>query len=232
MRGIYIVGRYPNQAAFIESFKNINDAGFEFIEIGLPFNDPVADGPVISEAAHSVIDKDITPEEIINDIISLKELSIKKYIMTYANIIYAYGIKKFSSMLKDHLTGLILADVPNRLAKMFYEEGLEIPIVPFATPETREEDILAMKDSQSEFIYFVGIRGITGSKADLTDPEITEKVKKIQDITGKKVIIGFGIKNKEDAHSALAISNGYVVGTEAVRRQGTEDFKPYIEGLL
>ncbi len=233
MRGIYILGGYPDRESFKKRFLAVAETGYDFIEVGLPFNDPVADGPVIAGAHNRVINNGTTIQSIINDIIDLKNISIKKYIMTYSNIIYSYGIDAFSKKLDGYIDGLIIADLPNRMIGFFYGRGLKIPIVPFATLETRNSDLDSIIHSKSDFIYFVGIRGITGSKADLTSKELLEKIKMLRAVTDKKIIIGFGIKSPEDAAAALIAGDGFVVGTESVSRQ--EDpvkFERYIKSLM
>ena len=233
MKGIYIVGGYPDRNKFKESFKTIADSGFDFIEVGIPFNDPTADGPVIAKAINETIDNGTQINDIIDDIILLSDVDIKKYVMTYSNIIYSYGIKKFSDKLKDYIDGIIIADLPNRMTKLFYDKGFDIPIVPFATLETRESDIDLIKESRSEFIYFVGIRGITGSNADFTSKELTDKIDMLKKQSDKKIIIGFGIKNSSDVDKALNIGDGFVVGTEAVKRQNDiKSFKNHITSLI
>ncbi len=233
MKGIYIVGNYPDKKRFKECFNIVAELGFDFIEVGMPFNDPLADGPVIAKAANDAIDSGVTTEGLIKDLQSLADINIKKYIMTYSNIIYSHGIKPFSDSLKNVLNGMIVADLPNRMAGLFYDNGFELPIVPFATLETRESDIAMMNDSESEIIYFVGVRGITGSQADFSSSELVNKIKMIKEHSNKKVIIGFGIKNHADVQKAMEIADGFVVGTEAVKRQ--EDpaiFKTYLQELL
>jgi tryptophan synthase alpha chain len=166
------------------------------------------------------------------DISGIGDGDIKKYIMTYANIIYSYGIESFSTRMNGHVQGIIIPDLPNRMAKLFYDNNFGIPIVPFATLETRESDIELMDSSRSEFIYFVGLRGITGAAADFGTGEFTGKVDLLRKKTSKKIVIGFGIKTAEDAEQALALGDGFVVGTEAVKRQGDpETLEEYISTL-
>lgn len=219
MRGIYLAGGYPDSSTFTRCFNAVAGAGFEFVEIGIPFNDPIADGPVIARAIHASLAKGTTPDGIMDDICSLPDTGIKKYVMTYANIIYSHGIRKFSERMAGTLAGVIIPDLPNRMTALFYDNGFTIPIVPFATLETRESDIALMNETKSEIIYFIGVRGITGSQSDFTSLELINKIRMIRDNTDKKVIIGFGIKNGNDAQQALSIGDGFVVGTEAVRRQ-------------
>ncbi len=219
MKGIYIVGGYPSRKKFIDRAGLIQDSGFDFLEIGIPFNDSVADGPVITDTMNRVLVSGVTTGDILDDIASLGELPIKKFIMTYVNIPFSYGYDDFVMRMKNHIDGLIIADLPNRMVPALAGETSRIPVVPFATLETRDRDMDVIKKSGAEFVYFVGLRGTTGSNANLTSPEIISGIKKVREQTGKKVIIGFGIKTPRDAETATEIADGYVIGTEAVRRQ-------------
>lgn len=233
MKGVYIVGGYPDREKSRECAAAIAELNYDFIEIGIPFNDPVADGPVIAKAINDSVEEGISPDVIIEDIALLKDHSIKKYIMTYANIIYSYGIENFSKAIDGLVDGLIIPDVPNRLHSYFYDRGLKQPIIPFATLESSEEDLEYLNEIQGDFVYFIGIRGITGSKANLASEELQNKLQMLKKIADKKVIIGFGIKENNDARVALELSDGFVVGTEAVKRQGNlKEFKEYLTALI
>jgi tryptophan synthase alpha chain len=232
MKGIYLAGGYPDTDTFMDCFHAVASSGYDFIELGIPFNDPIADGPVIAHAIHSSLKNGVTTETIMENIVNVDHVRIKKYVMTYANIIYSYGIKKFSDRMSGCLAGIIIPDLPNRMTHLFYDSGFQIPIVPFATLETRESDMDMINKSKSEIVYCIGVRGITGARSDLTSPELVTKIRMIKENTNKKIIIGFGIKTSDDANQALSIGDGYVVGTEAVRRQtDPASLKDYLVSL-
>jgi tryptophan synthase alpha chain len=219
MKGIYLTGGYPDSSTFRECCEAVASSGFNFIEVGIPFNDPIADGPVIAAAIHESLGGGATPASVMKDIEGIQHLKLKKYVMTYANVVYSYGIKRFSDRMAPLLDGVIIPDLSNRMTGLFYDSGFAIPIVPFATLESRESDIEAMNGSPSRIIYFVGVRGITGAQSDFTAPELIDTIGMIRRLTGKQIIIGFGVKSGADARQARAVGDGYVVGTEAVRRQ-------------
>ena len=196
MKGIYLAGGYPDTDTFMDCFHAVALSGCDFIEVGIPFNDPIADGPVIAHAIHSSLNNGATPERVMEDILNIRHVRIKKYVMTYANIIYSHGIKKFSDKLSGCLAGAIIPDLPNRMTHLFYDGGLQIPIVPFATLETRESDMDMINKSKSEILYFIGVRGITGSQSDLASPELVKKIRMIKESTDKKIIIGFRDQNR------------------------------------
>jgi len=213
------VGGYPNKEIFEKSVFLIEKTGFDFIEIGLPFSEPVADGPVIVKAIETALKNNTKVNYIIDFLEKLKTCKFKKYIMTYSNIVYDYGIKKFSKDFKEIVNSIIIADLPNKMHCFFYDHGFEIPIIPFVTPESRKKDIELIKELKGDFVYFIAIRGITGGKFDFNQPELREKIETVKKETQKKVIMGFGLKNNNDAEKALLLADGYVIGTEAVKRQ-------------
>ncbi len=233
MKGIYLVGDYPDRERFIAAFMAVADAGYDFIEVGIPFNDPVADGPVIAAAVNESVKRGVSADSVIDLLHELKDVKIKKYIMTYSNIVYSYGIEKFSHRVKDVIDGIIIADLPNRMRHHFSDSGFEVPIMPFATLETRDSDMEILKDAKGDFIYFVGTRGVTGSSADLKSGEIVSKIKALKKFTDKKIIIGFGIKTHADTLDACSLADGFVAGTEAVKRQGdTGELKVFLKELM
>lgn len=232
MKGIFLVGGYPNFDTFESCFKAVEEKGFDFIEVSIPFSEPVADGPVIAKAIHDSIENKVNTTKILESLKKLKS-KIPIYIMTYANIFYAYNLKKFSEDFKEYISGVIVPDLPNRMHSYFYENGFDIPIIPFVTPESREEDLKELKNAKADFIYFIGIRGITGGQAQLDSPEIKENIKKLKSFSNKPVVMGFGIKNYEQASQALSVANGYVVGTGAVeKQQNLDEYKTFLDNLL
>lgn len=228
MRGFYIVGGYPDRQQFKKCLNAIAEKGFEFVEIGIPFSEPVADGPVIASAIHEAVVNGVDIDAIMADVREMKEKypAIKAIVMTYANIIHGYGEKKFSDDFKDILSGVIIPDLPTRMHYWMTEKGLTVPIVPFVTPVSRDEDIDALQDTQSPFVYYISVMGVTGSDVA---KEQNDRPERAQKVTGKPVVTGFGIKTPDDANKALKATGGFIIGTEAVKRQKDfAEFENYI----
>ncbi|PLX70950.1 MAG: tryptophan synthase subunit alpha, partial [Denitrovibrio sp.] len=211
---------------FRECLFAVAEKGFEFVEIGIPFSEPVADGRVISSAIHEAVSKGVNIKEIMDDVKEMKKKfpDIKAIVMTYANIFTGYGEKNFTKDFGSFIDGLIIPDVPLRMQYWLKERGLDIPIVPFITPVSRKSDLDELKGVDAPFIYYISIMGITGSakKSSGADNGV-----RAGELTGKPVITGFGIKTPEDAKAALAGTGGFVIGTEAVKRQS--DVKSFVE---
>lgn len=232
MNGIYLMGNYPDEKTFLTCCDIVYDCGYDFIEVGIPFNDPVADGPVIASAAHQVLENGQNTQLILESIGKMAQ-SKTKYIMTYSNIVFSHGIERFYQQTSKVVDGYILADLPNRMKnKLFEASEMKNRIIPFATLETRDEDIEHINNSHADFVYFIGVRGITGAQSNPFKDEVEEKVKQLKASLDIPVVIGFGIKSMEDVNAALELGDGYIIGTEVVKRQhNPNELKAYLESL-
>ncbi|WP_025209222.1 tryptophan synthase subunit alpha [Hippea sp. KM1] len=227
--GIYLVCNYPDREGFLRAVELCNRYGVDFLEIGLPFSDPTADGDVIEKASMEVLKRYRMADFLDSTKQARRIFNGRLYIMTYANIVFSYGIDRFAGDF-GFIDGLILADVPyresNRFKKPLSKKG--IGFVYFATPESRQEELERLKRDANDFIYFVSIRGTTGGEFRLDD----ETKRKIEFLKGAKhkVILGFGIRNKQDIENACRYADGVVIGTAAVEAM-RGDFETFLLSL-
>jgi tryptophan synthase alpha chain len=230
--GIYLLANYPSREAFIEAVKICDKNGVDFLEIGFPFSDPIADGDTLEKACYETLQK----YDFDDTVDSFKEAkSIYKgkiYVMTYTNIVYSVGIDNFAQRV-DKIAGIILADLPVREIRPF-ENGFKkhgINVIRFLTPESREEDIRRALRNAHDFTYFVSKRGTTGGGFVLEE-ETRDKISRVK-ASGKEVFVGFGIKDKEDVKLACEVADGAIIGTKAVMELeiGIDQFRKYIAGL-
>ncbi len=228
MKGLYLIAGYPDFETFSRAVEIAEAAGFDFIEVGIPFSDPVADGPFLTKAAQEAIKKGVSFERALDWMRSYKG-SLKLYVMTYANVLWAMGLEKASKELeKVGVEGVIVADLPNSEHGFFKSNGFSLPLISFATPESRRKDIKELEKVNEGFIYFVSVRGTTGGRFN-PDEETKEKILHLKNHCKVPVVLGFGISTKEDAEEALKLAHGFVIGTEAVRRlsSGIKDFESW-----
>ncbi len=202
--GIYLLANYPSRETFIEAVKICDKNGVDFLEIGFPFSDPIADGDTLEKACYETLQK----YDFNDTVDSFKEVQSifkgKIYIMTYTNIVYSLGIDNFAERV-GRISGIILADLPLREIGPF-EKGFKkhgINVIRFLTPESRDEDIKRAVKSARDFIYFVSKRGTTGGGFEL-DEETREKIGRVK-ASGKEVFVGFGIKDRKDVELAFAV---------------------------
>jgi tryptophan synthase alpha chain len=227
--GIFLLANYPSKERFIEAVRACATGGIDFLEIGFPFSDPVADGDILERAACETLEE----YDFEDSIESLKDarriFKGRVYVMTYTNVVYGIGVDAFAEKV-GRIQGIILADMPCREAGMF-DKGFKkhgIGVVRFLTPESRDEDMEAAVMVGTDFIYFVSKRGTTGGGFALHE----ETIAKIRRVRGRgvDVYIGFGIKEKKDVDLAWSAADGAIIGTKAVEEleKGIEAFSEYV----
>ena len=229
--GIYLVCDYLNRDGFLKAVEICNRYKIDFLEIGFPFSDPVADGPVIEKAALDVLKRENT-SDFFKGLKSTREIfKGRLYVMTYANVVFGYGSEKFAKEAQM-IDGMIIADLPltesGRFKRIF--DKYNINLIHFATPESSYEDMDEVKKMSKDFIYFVSTRGITGGGFSL-DHETTDKINYTRNNFNKDVILGFGIRSKDDIDKACKAADGVVIGTEAVRAIEENRFENFIKSL-
>jgi tryptophan synthase alpha chain len=237
--GFYLMGNYPDKDTFIKSaVKGL--VHFDFLEVGIPFSDPTADGDVISDAAQRLIDSNCTFNDIAASIKTIREsIPAEKdiYIMTYANLIYNMDMPVFNTFCIDNgVKGLILPDVPFCERNFFAPLGLDprIKLINFMTPESTVESIEETAGVSENFIYFISMRGITGTDFNLDD-ETKEKIHYAKSKSKVPVVTGFGIKTKNSAAKAMEHSDGFIIGTaliEILNNEGFEGYSKFVDGLF
>jgi tryptophan synthase alpha chain len=228
----FVMAGDPDHATALEIIKALPKAGADLIEIGMPFTDPMADGPAIQaaglralaggETLHSTID--IVRAFRVND----TETPI--ILMGYFNPIYIYGVETFLKDAKDAgVDGLIVVDCPpeedDELCKPALKAGLNF--IRLATPTTDEKRLPKVLSNTSGFVYYVSITGITGS-ATPDFSKVATAVARIKAHTQLPVAVGFGVKTASDASAIAKGADGVVVGSalvEAVRKSLDADGK-------
>lgn len=195
----YIMGGYPNSAACEKIISSIVDGGADIIEIGIPFSDPIADGPVIQEASYRALQNGITPDKCLN----LIKRTRKKYpelpivIMTYSNILQKNGFRKFMEMAKDAGTdGFVLPDMTIEESKEYleYSKKLELASIFLVAPNTSNLRIRKTLAVSTGFVYVVSVYGTTGMRNSFNEYTLTA-IKNIKKLSSNKknISVGFGI---------------------------------------
>jgi len=237
--GFYLMGNYPDRETFIKAaVKGLEH--FDFLEVGIPFSDPNADGDVIADAAQSLLDRGCTFDDITESIQTIRKMIPAQkdlYIMTYANLIYNMDMPVFNTFCLDNgVRGLILPDVPFCERNFFAHLGLDdrIKLVNFMTPESTTESIEETAKVSENFIYFISMRGITGTDFN-PDDETKNKIQFAKSKSKVPVVTGFGIKTKAAAAKAMMQSDGFIIGTaliESLNTGGFEGYSKFVDGLF
>ena len=230
---IYLMAGVPDAKGTIEAVKAAERAGADFIEIGLPFSDPLADGPVIQAAGICALKGGMTLAgvlELVKEIRKFTEIPLIG--MGYINNVLHYGAEKFVADAKAAgLDGAILPDVPHEESADLREicKKHDFRLIEFVTPGTTPDRLSQTCESANGFIYAVSVNGVTGEKK--IDYSIIGKVaRKVREQTETPIAVGFGIGSAEAAVDAAKDADAVIVGSAVVRRlmdgkmQEVEDF--------
>ena len=220
--GVFLTAGYPSLEYSKNIFKKILDAKVDFIEIGLPFSDPMADGPLIQHSSQIAIEQNTSVEECFKLVKEIRKINndIPIILMGYYNPIHYYGNLKFiKKAVLSGIDGLIIVDLPMEEDEEFYNLSYKnnLPLIRLVTPTTDEERLKKILKNAYGFVYYVSVTGITGTKSASVN-DVKNKIKVIKKITNLPVIAGFGIKNSVDAKKMSSISDGIVIGSSLVNK--------------
>ncbi len=210
----------PDLSASKEIFSVIEKSGADIIEIGVPFSDPLADGPVIQAASHRSLQKKTTLKkiiELVKDIRTESELPI--VLMASFNPIFVYGQKTFvEDAVNAGVDGVILPDLPPEEAEEFlgYANEKKLDMIFLLAPTSTPDRIQRIDELSKGFIYYISLTGTTGIKAALSQ-NLQEKVTAIKDKVKLPVLVGFGISGPEQAYEAAQYSDGVIIGSAIVK---------------
>ncbi|MBN2897770.1 MAG: tryptophan synthase subunit alpha [Clostridia bacterium] len=212
----------------------LEGAGASMIEIGIPFSDPIADGPVIQAAGQRALDAGVTLKSIMGFLKTLEPINgVPRIIMTYMNPIVQYGFEAFFGELKAaHVSGVIIPDLPLEEYEMItpYTIPNRIAIIPLVAPSTDMDRITRILDKTSGFIYTVTVNGTTGTRRTF-DRGITERLSSIKTHTKMPVVAGFGVSTYEQVRELSDYCDGVVVGSKIVDLAYQGDYEA-IEALV
>ena len=221
----YFMGGDPDYETSLGIMKALPEAGSDIIELGMPFSDPMADGPAIQLAGQRALKGGQTLKKTLQLAADFRKSNDTTPIvmMGYYNPIYIYGVEKFlDDALASGIDGLIVVDLPPEMDDELCIPALRkgINFIRLATPTTDEKRLPTVLKNTSGFVYYVSMTGITGSA--LPDPSLVSgAVKRIKEHTDLPVCVGFGVKTAEHAKVIGASADGVVVGTAIVNQVAT-----------
>ena len=216
----YFMGGDPDYASSMEIMKALPKAGSDVIELGMPFSDPMADGPAIQAAGLRALKNGQTLAKTLAMAADFRKEDDDTPIvlMGYYNPIYAYGVERFLADAKaSGIDGLIVVDLPPEMDAELCIPALEagINFIRLATPTTDDKRLPKVLENTSGFVYYVSMTGITGSALPDTS-KVAGAVARIKAHTELPVCVGFGVKTAEQARAIGASADGVVVGTAIV----------------
>ena len=216
----FTTGGDPDLNISLEILKTIINNGIDIIEIGMPFSDPMADGPTIQESSVRSLANGTKINDIFEIVMNIRELNnkIPIILMGYYNSIFNLGIDNFTSKCAETgVDGLIIVDLqPEEDSELFIkskERGIDL--IRLITPTTDQKRLITILNNASGFLYYVTITGITGqNSANLED--LKKSINTIKSSTKLPVVAGFGIKNRNDVEQISTFTDGVVVGSSIV----------------
>ena len=218
------------------------EAGADVIEIGVPFSDPIGEGPVIQRASERSLAAGVTLRKILELVRGLREkVDTPLVLMGYANPVFAMGAENFARAAAEvGVDGVIVADLPPEAGKEVYAACRDAGVDPIllAAPTTTPERLKLLVNETGGFLYYVSLTGVTGIRNELAQG-IEEAVAQVRSLGDVPVCVGFGISNPEQAREVSAYADGVVIGSAIVKRiedaaspaDAVEDVREYIGEL-
>jgi len=193
--------------------------GADIIELGVPFSDPIADGPTIQRGSERALRAKTTLTKIIALTKEIKEgLNVPLVLMSYYNPVLRFGLKRFAQEAKEAgIAGMIIPDLPPEEAEELIEAANQnvLATIFFLAPTSTKERIKLIDSASTGFIYYVSLTGITGAREKLAE-SLGSKMKEIKSLTKKPVAVGFGISTQEQVKEVSGLADGVIVGSAIV----------------
>lgn len=215
----FITAGDPDLETTKELLTAMQEAGADLIEIGIPFSDPVAEGPVIQEADLRALESGTTTDKIFDMVMSVSgQLEVPIVFMTYINPVYVYGVEKFAKRAKEcGVSGIIVPDVPfeekEEIQSVF--SRYDVTVISMIAPTSSDRVRMIAKEAEG-FVYCVSSMGVTGVRAEI-NTGIVDLIQKVKEVKEIPCAVGFGISTPEQAKEMAAVSDGAIVGSAIVK---------------
>jgi tryptophan synthase alpha chain len=214
----YLMGGFPDQETATAVAHAYADSGADLIELGVPFSDPLADGPVIHAADTAALEAGATLESVLQTCAAVSE-RIPVAVMAYVNMIMATGYEQFAEKVATAgAAGVIVPDVPLEERGPIVEalQGPGLPLIPLVAPNTPPERRAEICSMAQGFVYLVSTKGVTGER-DALPQELMKLIEDTKAAADVPVSVGFGISTPEQAAAVGEIADGVIIGTRLVR---------------
>ncbi|ARV16490.1 tryptophan synthase subunit alpha [Polaribacter sp. SA4-12] len=237
---IYFTCGYPELNDTVQVISELEKSGVDFIEVGLPYSDPLADGPTIQDSSQKALENGVNLDIIFEQLLAIKDTNKTPLVlMGYLNQMLKYGEDKFCQKVVDcGIDTLILPDLPmvefeNHYKDLFEKYGLTNVFL--ITPHTSDERIRKIDSYSKAFIYVVASASITGAKGDISNNQVTyfERIKNMN--LKSKLIIGFGISDKQTFNTACEYANGTIIGSAFIKslgKNGVDKIDDFINPII
>jgi tryptophan synthase alpha chain len=232
----YIMAGDPSLEKTKEVVRLFEECGADIVELGVPFSDPLADGPTIQRASERALAQNVTLRTTISLVRELRhDTRVPIVIMTYFNPVFRYGTRDFISDAHDAgIDGVIIPDLPPDEAGDFIRQARSssLDTIFLLAPTSTDDRIKRVARASSGFIYYVSMTGITGSTLHV-DQSMKILISKIKNLSGKPVAVGFGVSNPDEASYISGLSDGVIVGSALVKKlhEAPEELRKFLVDL-
>ena len=235
----FITAGDPHPDMTAQMLHALVESGADMIEVGIPFSDPMADGPVIQRASERALANNVGIKKTIQLVKEFrkKDTNTPIILMGYANPIEAIGIENFVDLIKEaDVDGVITVDYPPEESKDFVAllKKRDIDSIFLLSPTTEDSRIKLITEQATGFLYYVSLKGVTGS-ANININQVAERVNNIREFSSLPIAVGFGVRDAETAKQVSLISDAVVIGSRIineVENSKQEDLLGNIRGLM
>ena len=238
---VYLTVGFPRLQLFPKLVRACEDSGVDLLELGVPFSDPLADGPTIQAASQEALRQGVSLAQVLRQVRLLRRQGIRLplVLMTYVNPILAYGVKRFCrEAAGDGVDGVIVPDLPPEeagdLVRAARPAGLDTIFL--AAPTSSPRRLARIAALSSGFLYYVSLTGVTGARRQLP-ADVAPHVRAIRRLSRLPVCVGFGVSRPEQVRQVVRVADGAVVGSALLdvigrsRRNPVSAAKRYLRGL-
>jgi tryptophan synthase alpha chain len=224
----YVTGGYPRPDVTVELMQALADEGADIIELGIPFSDPLADGPTIQQSSFVSLAGGTTVESVLSDLRAYRSVGNAPVVLfTYLNPILRFGLDAFlGSAVDSGASGLLITDLPAGadpdLEDRIRASGLDL--IRLVAPTTPPERVPRIADTGSGFLYYISRTGVTGARAVLRD-DLAEEVERLRAAQSLPVAVGFGISTPDQARTVADVADGVVVGSALIQTLSAEGMR-------
>lgn len=217
---VYLTAGDPSLAVTKELIFELEKAGVDILEIGVPFSDPTADGPVIQAASQRALKTGTTLASVLKMVADIRLSSqIPIVLFGYFNPIFAYGVEKFSRTASEAgVDGVLVVDLPPEEARELrvYSDAAGLDFISLVAPTSGKDRMKTILKTATGFLYYISITGVTGTAAPKIE-NIAREVTKIRKLTKMPIAVGFGISSAAQAKEIGAVADGIVIGSAVVK---------------
>lgn len=218
---VYLCAGDPDLETTRDLVVALDKAGVDFVELGMPFSDPIADGPVIQAAGQRSLDRGTKLADVLDIAAQVREQSdIPIVLMTYYNIIHRFGLDNLArEATRVSIDGLIIADlIPEEADDLLaVARPADLATVFFVAPTSTDDRIKLAEETSTGFIYCVSVTGITGAR-DALPPDLRDHLRRVRPLTTKPLVVGFGVSRPEHVRALSEVADGIIVGSAVVRQ--------------